>query len=113
MRKKILSVFLGAAFAAAVLLPWGLWIAGVASAQENEISKEEFLDFQGQWFDYMDRRGMNPGEMMGGQNMDKSRFMEYEGKMYDIMQEYGLDPALMMKNCLCAGMMQKGAPQMQ
>ena len=44
-----------------------LGVYSVADAQVNqkeEITKEEFLDFQRQWFNYMDQRGMNPGDVL-------------------------------------------------
>ncbi|OGZ28507.1 MAG: hypothetical protein A2427_02245 [Candidatus Nealsonbacteria bacterium RIFOXYC1_FULL_40_7] len=85
-----------------------LGVYSVADAQVNqkeEITKEEFLDFQRQWFNYMDQRGMNPGEMMGENRMNEEDFMNFQEEAYDLMRKYEIDPTVMMKNCACQGMM--------
>lgn len=80
--------------------------AGAADAQEEDITKEEYLDFQEQWYDHMQERGMNPGDMIDGSQINKEDFMAFQGDLFDLMQEHGISPEVKMRETICCAMMQ-------
>ena len=87
------------AIAAIAVLVTGsiFWLMNSAMAQTNTdqtsqnsqaMTEQDWLDYMGKKFDIMNTFGLNPGVMMGGNEMSRDDYLAYLKDMYDLKSQY-------------------------